>query len=99
MEGLPLRLRGGGEAVDRGRTRHEPAGLDLRRVRPARQGRGARFSPRPAGIVHITLRHVPIVERLVERICERKHTIHILHVGHVPIVERLVEGPCVIKHT
>ena len=30
-------------------------GPDLRRVRPARQGRGARFSPRPAGIVHITL--------------------------------------------
>ena len=29
----------------------------------------------------------------IERICERKHTIHILHVGHVPIVERLVEGP------
>ena len=32
------------------------------------------------------LRHVPIVERLVEGGCAPKHTFHTRHFGHVPIV-------------
>ena len=48
-------------------------------------------------ILHVG--HVPIVERLVERICGFKHLMHLMHFGHVPIVERLVERACAIKHS
>ena len=39
----------------------------------------------------VNLRHVPIVERLVEGVCVSKHICHIRHLlGHVPLIERLV---------
>ena len=95
-----------------GRRRIEPATagvVDLARVEEtSASGRCDKYGDAPINlsspefskhVAHIgDVRHIPIIERLIETLCTIKHLAHIDDVRCIPFVERLIETLCAQKH-